>query len=66
MSKQQNNSNILFEGLCTGMEMFEAVFDEYERCHPRTEPRVKQEHPGTFEVSLEESEDDHGNQRRRA
>lgn len=58
MSEQQN-SNIFdthFEGLCTGMKMFEAVFDEYERCHPKVEPRVKTDDPATFEASLRESE----------
>lgn len=68
MSEQQN-SNIFdtyFEGLCTGMKMFEAVFDEYERCHPKVEPRVKTDDPATFEASLYEVEANHENQRRRA
>lgn len=46
--------------------MFEAVVDEYARCHPRQEPRVKTDDPGAFEASLCESEESHGNQRRRA
>lgn len=57
MSRQRNVLDSGFEGLCTGMEMVEAVFDEYERRHPRQEPRVKDEHPGTFERSLGENEE---------
>jgi hypothetical protein len=52
MLKQRNIIDTGFEGLCTGLEMIEAVFDEYERCHPRSEPRLKTDDPGTFEQSL--------------
>lgn len=60
MNRQRNIVDTGFEVLCTGMEMIEAVVDEYERCHPRQEPMLKQEHPGTFAESLEESEEEHG------
>lgn len=60
MNRQRNIVDTGFEALCTGLEMIEAVVDEYERCHPRHEPRVKQEHPGTFEESLGENEEMHG------
>lgn len=66
MSEQRNIIDTGFKALCTGMEMIEAVVDEYARCHPRQEPRVKTDNPGTFEESLCESEANHGNKRRRA
>ena len=67
MSRQRNIMEQGFEALCTGLEMFEAVFDEYARCHPRQGPRLKTDGPGTFEKSLcEEVEANHENQRRRA
>jgi hypothetical protein len=67
MSSQ--NNNILdkgFEGLCVVMEGIEAIVDEYARCHPKVEPRVKTDDPSTFEESLCGSEEDHGRNRRRA
>lgn len=57
MSKQRNIIDQGFEVLCTGLEMIEAVVNEYERCHPKAEPRVKGDDPGTFEQSLEETEE---------
>lgn len=66
MSEQRNIMNQGFEVLCTGLRMVEAIVDEYERCHPKVEPRLKQDDPGTFEASLREGEESHGNQRRRA
>lgn len=63
MSKQRNIADQGFEALCVVMEGIEAIVDEYERCHPRHEPRVKTDDPATFERSLYEIEANHENQR---
>lgn len=63
-----HNNNILdkgFEGLCVVMEGIEAIVDEYARCHPRTEPRVKTDDPSTFEESLCEDHNNTNQTRRR-
>jgi hypothetical protein len=54
-----------FEIIATGMEMIAAVVDEYERCHPKAEPRVKTDDPSTFEESLCENQNNTNQTRRR-
>lgn len=65
MSEQRNIMDQGFEVLCAGMKMIDAIVDEYARCHPTVEPRVKIDDPGAFEASLREGEESHGSNHRR-